>query len=161
MAVAASLMGAVTIASARTTTTSLSVQTAVATGCNVSATALGFGTYTPGAGAIPATTTIKFNCTNKTVFAVGLSVGTTSGATYAQRLMASGANTLQYNLYTTSGHGTVWGDGSGSTAVQSGVGNGTLSPTYFTVYGLLPDSTTNQTTAAGTYSDTIEVVVSY
>ena len=66
---------------------------------------------------------------------------------------------LNYNIYTTNGYTTVWGDGN----------NGTVSQTYngvllqlgsvsFTAYGKLPGG---QFPAPGMYTDTIMVTVTY
>ena len=60
-------------------------------------------------------------------------VGGGSGASFATRKMTSGANLLNYNLYTTSGSHQVWGDGTGSTATLGGTGTG--SAQAVTVYG--------------------------
>jgi spore coat protein U-like protein len=75
--------------------------------------------------------------------------------------MASGANTLQYNLYTTAGFAIVFGDGTGSTQTSSGVGAGVATANTLTVFGQLPDSATNQAAVPGSYSDTVTVTVTY
>ncbi len=69
--------------------------------------------------------------------------------------MTNGTNTLQYNLYTTSGHTNVWGDGTGSTRTVGG--NGTSSSTQ-TIYGNIP---AGQDVSAGTYSDSITLTISF
>jgi spore coat protein U-like protein len=76
-------------------------------------------------------------------------------------LMASGANTLQYNLYTTAALTTVWGDGTGATATQAGTGAGMATASTFKVYGQLPDSAANQAAVPASYADTITVTVTY
>jgi spore coat protein U-like protein len=75
--------------------------------------------------------------------------------------MASGANTLQYNLYTAATFGTVFGDGTGGTATNAGTGAGVATANTVTVYGQLLDSASNQAAVPGSYSDTITVTVSY
>jgi spore coat protein U-like protein len=150
--------GAVHAASA---SASFAVSASVASGCTVTAPPLAFGTYTAGSGDVNASSTIHVTCSNTSLFAVGLSTGATAGASYAQRLLAAGTNTLQYNLYTTATYGAVWGDGSGATQVRSGVGAGAGNALAFTVYGKIPDNTTNRATSAGNYSDVILVVVVY
>jgi spore coat protein U-like protein len=90
-----------------------------------------------------------------------MSVGTTSGESYAQRLLAAGANTLQYNIYTSNAYSSVWGDGSGTTQIVSGTAAGFATPITLTVYGELPDSAANQTAVPGNYTDTILVVLTY
>lgn len=144
-----------------TVTTTFQVSATVQPNCTTSATALGFGNYTPGSGNVTANSTITVNCTKTTAYTVALNAGSTTGDAYAQRLMASGTNTLQYNLYTTNAYTTVFGDGTGSTATDSGTGAGMATASTFTVYGQLLDSAFNQATVPGTYTDTITVTVTY
>ena len=146
---------------AATATTTFIVSATVLKVCTVTATNLGFGNYTPGSGAIAATSTVGVNCSNSTAYTVDLNVGSTSGGTFAQRLLANGANTLQYNLYTNNTHTTIWGDTTGGTSDQSGTGAGLGTVQNFTVYGNLPDSATNQGAVPGVYTDTITVTVAY
>lgn len=148
-------------AHAATATTTFQVSATILKACVVSATPLNFGNYTAGGGALKVNTTVNVNCTNSTPFSVALNAGTTTGGTIAQRLLANGSNTLQYNLYTTNTYATVFGDGTGSSATVSGAGVGLLTSTPVTVYGQLPDSVTNQTAVPGTYTDTITVTVTY
>jgi spore coat protein U-like protein len=79
----------------------------------------------------------------------------------AQRLMASGVNTLQYNLFTTVGATTIFGDGTGGTGTGSGTGAGVATAQNLTVFGQLPDSATNQAAVPGAYADTITLTVTY
>jgi len=148
-------------ADAATATTTFQVTATVLKTCSVSAATLAFGNYTPGAGNVAGTTTVNVNCTKTTPYTVALDKGTTTGGSLAQRLMANGTNTLQYNLYTTNTYATVWGDGTGSTATQAGVGAGLATANTLTVYGQLPDNATNQNAVPGAYADTITVTVTY
>jgi spore coat protein U-like protein len=75
--------------------------------------------------------------------------------------MAFGANTLQYNLYTTAAFTTVFGDGSGASQTEAGTGAGVATAVSFTVFGQLPDNATNQAVVPGAYTDTITVTVTY
>jgi len=74
-----------------------------------------------------------------------------------------GTNRLQYNLYTTAVHTTVWGDGTQSSGTVSAVGRGLMSGAAITrtVYGQLPDSPANVDLAPGLYTDIVTVTVSY
>ena len=101
------------------------------------------------------------NCTKSTGYTVALNGGTTTGGTVAQRLMANGANTLQYNLYTTNTYTTIFGDGTGTSVTQAGTGSGVNTANTLTVYGQLPDSATNQAAVPGSYTDTVQVTVTY
>jgi spore coat protein U-like protein len=150
-------------ANAGTATTTFQVTATMLSKCTATATALAFPNYTPGGGAVAANSTISVKCTKSSPYTVSLNAGATTGDAFTQRLMASGTNYLQYNLYTTAGFTTVFGDGTGATAnsgTLTGAGMATANTT--TVYGQVPDSTTNQAAVPGTaYADTITVTVTY
>ena len=148
-------------AHALTATSTFTVTATVLKACTVSATNIAFGNYTPGGGALAGNSTISVKCTKTTPYTVALNAG---AGTFAQRTMANGAESLQYNLYTTAGFATVFGDGTAGTATGGGAGTGlgAAAQTY-TAYGQLPDNAANQNAAPlGTnYSDTITVTVTY
>ena len=93
-------------------------------------------------------------------FTIALSAG--SSASYAQRQLASGANRLDYNLYTNSARTLVWGDGTGGSQLVSGaqkLSNGNPQRTSsFTVYGQVP---AQQNAAVGSYAESLLVTVNY
>lgn len=146
---------------AGSTTTTFNVTATLLSTCSATATSVAFPNYTPGGGAVTATGTITVKCTNGTTYTVKLNAGTTTGDAFTQRLLANGTDTLQYNLYTTSGYTTVFGDGTGSTGTGSGTGAGINTETTVTVYGQLPDNATNQAASPLAYSDLITATVSY
>jgi len=148
-------------AHAVTATTTFQVSATVLKTCAVNAAALAFGNYTPGGGAVAGQTTVNVNCTKTTAFTVALDKGTTAGGAIAQRLMASGGNTLQYNLYTTNTYTTIFGDGTAGSVTEAGTGNGVNVANALTVFGQLPDNATNQAAIPGAYTDTITVTVTY
>lgn len=161
---AAMLAGAAGSAGAATATTTFTVTATVLKYCTVSSTNLAFGNYTPSTGALTNTATVTYACTNGTpITSIALNVGTTTGATMAQRLMSNGASgTLQYNLYTTNAYTSIWGDGTGGSVTQAGTtGSGLGTNSTLTVYGKLPDGATNQAAAPGSYTDTITVTINY
>ncbi len=139
---------------AATATTSFGVSATVQATCAVSATALGFGNYTPATN-LDATSTITVTCSNSWPYTVGLDAGQSSGATVTTRKMTNGTNTLNYTLYSDSGRTTNWGN-TDSTNWVSGAGNGSGQPV--TVYGRVPSG---QYANAVTYNDTIGVTVTY
>jgi spore coat protein U-like protein len=149
------------IAQSATTTTTFAVTATVQSTCSATAATLAFPNYTPGAGTLTGNTNISVKCTKNTPFTVALNVGSTTGDSFAQRLMGSGANTLQYNLYTTAALGTIFGDGTAPTATVAGTGAGVATATTVTVFGQLPDNATNQAAVPGAYTDTITVTVTY
>ena len=70
------------------------------------------------------------------------------------RKMTSGANILNYNLYTNAARTTVRGDGSGGTSTQATNGTNVTR----TVYGRIPAL---QNAFVGSYSDAIIVTIVY
>jgi spore coat protein U-like protein len=135
--------------------------------CTASATSVAFGTYNPFGSNVDAAGNVHLQCngilTLGTVdYSIALNRGTHS-ASFSPRQMASGANLLNYNLYTSASYGTIWGDGTGGTGV---IADSLTVPALFgsasvdhTVYGRIPGSQTS--TAVGSYSDTITVTVTY
>jgi spore coat protein U-like protein len=160
LAVAGALVVTSGVASAATKTTTFGVSAVVNPNCLVSAQALNFGGY-DGTAAKTAASDVTVRCSSGTTYTVGLSTG---GGTYAQRLLSgTGANKLQYNLYTTLAAATVWGDGTLGTGTVPGTGAGMAiaNAQTHTVFGQLPDNAFNQGAPSGNYSDTITVTVTY
>jgi spore coat protein U-like protein len=88
--------------------------------------------------------------------------GTGSGGSFAARKLKAGSSTLGYNVYTTANYTTIWGNGTGSTAVFGGSfvlspGNSSGSRTH-TAFGRIP---ARQDVPAGTYTDSLVVTVSW
>jgi spore coat protein U-like protein len=137
-------------ASAATATTSFAVSATVADSCTVSATALGFGAYAVASDSA-ATTTVTVTCTNGTTYHVALDDG---GNFTTTRRMTDATSFLEYELYTDAGHVTRWGNT--DTTDVDGTGDG--SAQALTVYGLVPSG---QFVTAGSYTDTINVTVTY
>ena len=134
--------------------------------CTVGATSTAFGVYAPSAASpTDSTGAITVTCSPNIVslpitYTVALSSG--GAGSYASRRMASGANTLLYQLYSNATHATVWGDGTAATSV---VGGGftlglifPVSATH-TVYGRMPALQSGA--VAGGYSDTITVTLTF
>jgi len=134
--------------------------------CQMSATAINFGTYIPGNGTtLKANSTISIQCTSGTnAPTLALNAGA-SGGTMANRLMLGpGAAKLQYNLYTSASYGTVFGDGTGgSSTVPVTIGTASFTtPVHVTVFGEFLDSAANRLAAgAGTYTDTVTATLTY
>ena len=158
-----------TTVQAATQTVQFSVTSTVTSSCSApTATPLSFGTYNPLSGtALTATSTITITCTNTTpIVSVTLNSGSGNGTINARKLQLGGTTTsdatrmLSYNLYTTSGYSSIWGDGSSGNVTNNVTGSaGTGSAQTLTVYGTLPGSQTN--VVPGSYSDTITVTINY
>ena len=124
--------------------------------CEVRASDLNFGQYSAQATAqLNADTALTVMCTPQTSYDVGLTEGTSPGATVNQRKMVSGSNTLNYQLYRDSGRTQVWGNTKGTDMV-AGVGTGL--DQNLTVFGGVP---AQQSIPAGSYADTITVRIYY
>ncbi len=156
---AAALLALAGSANAATKTDTMQVSANVVKNCVISAAALNLGTF-DGTNNLSASSTIGVRCTSGTTFNVGLSTGAGS---YANRTMSNGTDTLAYNLYTTSGYATVWGDGTASTAVMPGTGAGMAvgNVQNLTVYGRLLASANTGPVGPGTYTDSITATVTY
>ncbi len=135
---------------AATTGTSFTVTATVATVCSVTATDLAFGAYTNLA--IAATSTVSVTCTSGGTYTVGLDDGLHFSTT--RRMKNAGTDYLGYELYKEVGHTNRWGSSGGE--LVSGVGSGAAQA--LTVYGNLP---AGQGLIAGSYTDTIQVTVTY
>ena len=85
--------------------------------CSVSATPVVFGTYDPiSSSPTDSDGSVLFTCGGLVggvvTYDVALNKGMNS-TTFSPRRMSSGANLLDYDLYTSSAHSSVWGDGTG------------------------------------------------
>ncbi len=127
--------------------------------CIVTAGTLGFGIYDPSVAAdVDNTSTINVYCTNGTPYTLKLNVGT-GGGTFIQRTLISPASqSLDFNLYTTGGRTTVWGDGTSSTGTVTGTGLGLLTASPKTVFGRLFQA---QDKPTALYVSTVTVTVEY
>jgi spore coat protein U domain-containing protein, fimbrial subunit CupE1/2/3/6 len=149
-------VGCGTASYAATATTTMTVQVTITATCLInSASTLNFGTQGVLAANVDQTSTIQVTCTNTTPYNIGLNAGTGTGATVATRKLTSGANTVNYTLYSNSGRTTVWGN---TVSTDTVAGTGTGAAQNYTVYGRIPAQTTP---APGSYTDTITVTVTY
>lgn len=142
---------------AATETTSFTVSATVTDVCqNLTAGNINFGNYNPLASSdTDSTGDIQVTCTNNTSYSVSLSSGS-SGSYSSRELSDGGSNTLNYNLFTSSDYNSVWGDGTGSSSTVNQTGSG--SQDTITVYGRI---TAGQSVAQASYSDTINVTITY
>ncbi|HEU4622423.1 MAG TPA: spore coat U domain-containing protein [Burkholderiaceae bacterium] len=145
-------------------TTTFQVTTTVVSACVIdSASTLAFGSYAPTSGsALDQQSAIVLRCTSTTPYTLALNGGTTPGGTVGTRLMLNSGNsqTLQYNLYTSAGRTTVFGDGTGGSSTITGTGQGASLANQITVpvYGRIPSG---QTVAPGSFSDTITATLTF
>lgn len=157
MVIAAAALAPCGAFAAGSDTDSFDVTATVLASCDVTAGDLAFGDYDPVAAAnLDAETTLSVTCTNGTAYHVGMSLGSGSGATMAQRRMteSGGSQTLNYVLYQDTQRSVLWGNTGADR--QAGTGDGT--PDTIHVYGRVP---MQQAAPVGSYSDTIVVTVSW
>jgi spore coat protein U-like protein len=137
-----------------TFTGTIKVTSTVSAYCELSATALSFGTYS--GAVLKVDSALIATCTNTTPYNVGLIQGTASGATVTTRKMTGPSSSLlNYTLFSNSGLTTNWGNTVG-TSTLAGTGNG--SAQTLTVYGEIPAA---QYVRPGSYSDTITATITY
>ena len=86
-------------------------------------------------------------------FVVGLSTG--QSFSYVTRVLKSGTNSLNYNLYTNSTRSLIWGDGSGGSSTRAVARNTT---TTLSVFGRIA---AGQDAAVGIYVDSIVATVNF
>lgn len=134
--------------------------------CTVSTTAVVFSAHNPlSPSANDMTGKVRVDCGGVAGLAIPYTIAISAGTSgsMAARQMASGAKRLSYNLFTTNGRTTVWGDGSGSTATVGGGFVldllGLAPPHDVTVYGRIPGA--QGTVAPGAYTDTLVVTLTY
>lgn len=120
--------------------------------CTVSTSGIAFGGYDPFvAQDVDSVASIGVTCDEATSYSIALSTG---AGTYEQRVMTSGLHQLLYNLYTDATLSTVWGDGTGHSALVSD----TQLVATNTVYGRIPS---RQNPHVGVYGDTIVITLTF
>src|SRR5215218_1286854 len=124
-------------AAAGTVTDTFDVTLTIQAGCEVSApNNLNFGTVTFLDTALTTSADFSVRCTSGTNGTISLNGGIGASGTVATRTMESGANVVNYSLYTTGTYTTIWGDGSSGTSTVAH--NGTGSTNTLTIYGQVP-----------------------
>ena len=135
-------------------TAELGVSAEVAGTCNVTTTAVDFGTVDVTSGLNDdATGGISVVCTAGTAWAAAADAGDGSGATVTARKMTSGTDLLNYGLYTDVTRLVNFGGAN----TLSGVGTGVAQAR--TVYGRVPSGQTSVPT--GCYADSVTISLTY
>lgn len=150
-------------ARAATTTTTFTVSTTVVNACTInSAGNLAFPNYDPAsATATTGTSTININCTKNDAYTMALDYGIHGGSAANRVMQDAGTDTLNYNLYTDAAMTLVWNSSCGvgnNCDSGTGAGPGAGNAQAYTVYGKIA---AGQNVAAGSYSDTITVTVTF
>lgn len=132
----------------------LGISAEVAGACNVTTTAIAFGTVdvTSGANA-DATGGISVICTFGTAWAAAADAGNGNGATVTARRMTSGTDLLNYGLYTDVGRLVNFGGANTISGVGTGVAEARI------VYGRVPSGQTS--VPSGSYADSVTISLTY
>jgi len=140
-------------------TTTLNVSANVASNCLVTAAPLNFSDY-DGSATVDGQANLSVRCSNGTPYTISLGDG--ANGTIAQRLLMSGTDQLEYNLYTAAARTTIWGQTVGTDTVGgTGQGMSSTKANTHTVYGTIANSAANQDAPVGLYTDTVAVTVAY
>ena len=139
-----------------TTPQDLDVSITITNACSVSnVVPVTFGSHGSLDSEVTAIGSVDVNCTTGLSYDVALDAGDGDGATISDRLMTGPDDaTVSYSLFKDELHTEVWGDE--EAALLEGTGTG--SAVTHTVYGRVGPQATP---VAGSYSDTVAVVVSY
>ena len=119
--------------------------------CLLETDSLDFGTAGLIGDNIDATTDLALTCTSGTGYSI--SIGGGGAGDPEQRLLQSGDHSVRYDLYSNAPRTQPWGTAPGS--IVTGDGDGTEH--IYTVYGRIPP----QPAAAGSYTDTVVVTITY
>ena len=135
---------------------SFSVRARNTSTCNLSATAMNFGTLANLTTAQATTNQIAITCTTGAVYSVALNNGMNGGTGPTNRILISSANQkLRYGIFKDAAHGQAWGATRGRNTLA---GTGTGITQNLTAYGFLP---AQGNPSVGTYSDTVVVTINY
>ncbi len=122
--------------------------------CIVSGGALNFGIVSSLNNRIDASTNISLICSNTLPYSIALDNGLNS-ASSTTRKMKSGSNTVDYSLFRDAGRTRNWG---ATIGVDTLGGVGTAVTTSIPIYGRVP---AQSTPPAATYTDTVQITVTY
>lgn len=165
--VAIALAGIASTAVAGTKTAPLNVTATVAATCDISTTAVAFGTYDPTvATASNANGTVTLTCVKGSLPVVSIDLGT-NAVSAVRNMKGAGTDLLSYELYQpannsvgTSCAGTetvVWGDGTNGVQFNATAATDALARSY-NICGRI---VAGQNIAADSYSDTVTAKVDF
>lgn len=140
-----------------TATTTMPVSALVVNVCAVTALPLVFGTYDPTGGSnLDGTSTVTVLCSLNTPYNIRMSAGANGASVTTRKLLVGGGtDLLPYSLFRDASRTLNWGL-TDNTDTLGGTGNGL--PQLLTVYGRIGGSSN---VAAGAFTDTVTVTVSY
>lgn len=142
---------------------SFSVAATVIGACNVQSGSLVFAPTALLTAPVEGTGSVAVECSNGAPYSVGLGAGNYASGSQRRMYSAATGGYVSYNLYTDSGYSQPWSTTTSATSCTTGGGTcylGTGNGSYQTipVYGMVPQQLGP---AAGAYSDTVTVTVTY
>jgi spore coat protein U-like protein len=130
----------------------MALAVSAASACSVSVQGVVFGAYDPFSNVpLESAGRIDIECDELVPYAISLSPGSGS---VANRTLRAGSDVLRYNLYVDMLRTTIWGDGTGYSAVAAGVAGRASHP----IYGRIP---ARQNVAVGQFADVVIVTVEF
>jgi len=131
--------------------------------CNVQSGTLAFGSASLLTSPINGTGSVAVQCSNLAAYSVGLGAGNYANGSQRRMYSSATGGYVNYNLYTDSGYSDPWTTTTSASSCTNGASTcylGTGNGNYQTVpvYGTVP---TQLGPAAGSYSDTVTVTVTY
>lgn len=124
--------------------------------CSISANDLTFGNYDPfAAGDLDVNGSVDVTCTDQAPWEIQLDGGGT-GNVNARQMSDGGTGTLNYELFTTAGRTSNWGE---TLTVDTVTGAGTGSSDSVTVFGRVPAGQTGA--PVGSYTDTVTATINF
>lgn len=131
--------------------------------CSVATTGVAFGSYvTTSPTADTANGNVAVTCSALVIYSASYVISMAKGnsATYTPRFMNLLGVHLNYNLYTTAGFTSIWGNATGGTVTVSDsyTSIGLSTTRNYTVFGRIPAL---QPVGPGTYTDSVLVTVTY
>jgi spore coat protein U-like protein len=152
-------VSASTGAFAGTDTQNMAVSANISASCSVAPAPLAFGTallpLTSTTTAVNSTSIASVTCSTASPYTLNINGGLTPGSYVggATRAMKFGAILLPYEVYTDAAHLDPFAAAAGPSGTGTGTGTSTV-----TIYGQIP---AQPTPTAGTYTDTLAVVINY
>ena len=126
--------------------------------CTITTTAVSFGVYDPfGLGPNDSTGRVTYRCGRRDRN-ITIMLATGASGTFNPRTMFVGVEGLTYNLYRNAARSRIWGDGSGGTRFYRRRNPPNNRNVVLTVYARIP---ANQDVSAGTYTDSVPVVINF
>ena len=150
---APSTCAALAASAPQSTTGTLTINASVGTQCSVTASSLAFPAASVLSNPVNATATVSVNCNMNVPVTVALDNGATGTGPTARQMTSGTTNVITYGIYKDTGATLPWGSTDGVDTASLSGGTGTL-----TAYGRVPTQTSP---APGSYSDVVNVIITY